>query len=399
AHHGLFSLLLLLSYVSVLAHAVSLPSHYTSISRDEHMRPSNLWRAGRSVVVLDQKGRLGGHVETYIDVKGAPHNVGVTVYYNNTINNAYFLHCSAVFLDLATGKTVPRGFVYPCDASLCGHTSTLHIHISPSRTKTSRTRCRASCWIPSRSSTDSRRTSGTCGAADLPRHPRRYLQRRCRVPGPGDVFLNSTILDVDRSGACFGVQETAGSGICVLSTSPSLSSSANVTTLIKARKLLVAIPPSLRTLTAAHLDLDAHERFLFAKLHAPTTTSAPTHPTNLLTLPGAFSYSPLPAGRFTSWFGTFEDHGFLDDDVEALIRGEIRRMVAHGTAAGNPNDVTFEFLKIHAPFRLNSDLYALEGRRNTFWTGAAWSEQDSSQIWWWSELSLLPKMEAALRAR
>jgi hypothetical protein len=241
------------------------------------------------------------------------------------------------------------------------------------------------------------------------------------------VFLNSTILDVDRSGACFGVQETAGSGICVLSTSSSLSSSANVTMLIKARKLLVAIPPSLRTLTATHLDLDAHERFLFAKLHSFTygvtvfsypglnSTSIYNNigahtPYNLLTLPGAFSYSPLPAGRFTSWFGTFEDHGFLNDDIEALIRGEIRCMVAHGTAAGNPNDVTFEFLKIHAPFCLTpsahnvangayKDLYELEGRRNTFWTGAAWSEQDSSQIWWWSELSLLPKMEAALRAR
>jgi hypothetical protein len=113
-----------------------------------------------------------------------------------------------------------------------------------------------------------------------------------------------------------------------------------VTTLIKARKLLIAIPPSLRTLTAAHLDLDAHERFLFAKLHGltygVTVFSYPginsnntynnigTHtPYNLLTLPGAFSYSPLPVGRFVSGFGTLEDHGFLDDDVEALIRGEI----------------------------------------------------------------------------
>ncbi|KAJ7715004.1 hypothetical protein B0H14DRAFT_2320576, partial [Mycena olivaceomarginata] len=43
----------------------------------------------QSVVVLDQKGWLGRHVETYIDANGAPHNVGVTLY-NNTINNAYF---------------------------------------------------------------------------------------------------------------------------------------------------------------------------------------------------------------------------------------------------------------------------------------------------------------------
>jgi monoamine oxidase len=123
------SLLLLLSYVSVLAHAVSLPSHYTTISRDVVVLGGGssgtyaaikLVARGRSVVVLDQKDRLGGHVETYIDANGAPHNLGAIFYYNNTINNTYFslLGVAAgpvalpptggVFLDLATGKTVPR---------------------------------------------------------------------------------------------------------------------------------------------------------------------------------------------------------------------------------------------------------------------------------------------------
>jgi phytoene dehydrogenase-like protein len=122
------SLLLLLSYVSVLAHAVSLPSHYTTICRDVVVLGGGssgtyaavrLVACGRSVVVLDQKGRLGGPVETDIDANGAPNNVGVTLY-NNTINNAYFsllgvpmgpvalLPTGSVFLDLAPGKTVPR---------------------------------------------------------------------------------------------------------------------------------------------------------------------------------------------------------------------------------------------------------------------------------------------------
>jgi hypothetical protein len=73
--------------------------------------------------------------------------------------------------------------------------------------------------------------------------------------------------------------------------------------------------------------------------------------------------------------------------------------------------VTFEYLKIHAPFRLTpsahdvangayKDLYALEGRRNTFWTGATWSEHCRiARRFGGGALSLLPKMEAALRAR
>ncbi|KAJ7513140.1 hypothetical protein B0H11DRAFT_1898376 [Mycena galericulata] len=118
----------------------------------------------------------------------------------------------------------------------------------------------------------------------------------------------------------------------------------------------------------------------------------------LLALPGAFEFVPLPEGRFAAWFDALEEE-WTPARVEALIADEVARM--------GGGDVKFDFLKIHAPFRLGAaprdvaggfyrELYALEGRRNTFWTGAAWAEQDSSQIWWWSDVSLLPKMEAAL---
>ncbi|KAJ7872512.1 hypothetical protein B0H14DRAFT_2721910 [Mycena olivaceomarginata] len=401
------SLLLLLSYVSVLAHAVSLPSHYTTISRDVVVLGGGssgtyaavkLVARGRSVVVLDQKDRLGGHVETYIDANGAPHNLGAIFYYNNTINNACFSllgvatgpvalpPTGGVFLDLATGKTVPRfdpvsqvdSFI-PAMLAYTAYVNTTYPYLTlsyenlpyllPSELLEPFTVFEArhnftamlqffngiaqnigNLWeLPTYHGIHAVSPKlvdaflkGFINAAsgdnqDIYNAAAAYL-------GPQNVFLNSTILDVDRSGACFGVQEAAVSGVCVLSTSPSLSSSANVTTLIKARKLLVAIPPSLRMLTATHLDLDVHERFLFAKLHGvtygvtvfsyPGLNSSNTYnnigthtPYNLLTLPGAFSYSPLPAGRFSSWFDTLEDHGFLDDDVEALIQGEITCMV------------------------------------------------------------------------
>ncbi|KAJ6571943.1 hypothetical protein B0H19DRAFT_672683 [Mycena capillaripes] len=482
------SLLLILSYTSLLAHAaVSLPSHYTTISRDVVVigggssgtyAAVNLHARGRSVAILEQKGRLGGHVETYHDNAGVPHNLGVVVYYNNTINNAYFsllgvptapLSVSAtgnIYLDFATGKTVPNfnaaaqidsffpamlaygayinatypyltlsyeNLTYPLPAELlepftvfaARHNFTAFLQFFNKNAQNI-----GNLWeLPTYQGIHAFDTklidavlTGLIHAAsgdnqDIYNAAAAYL-------GPQNVFLNSTILDVDRSGACFGLtaKEHEASGVCILSTSP--SSSGNVTLLTKARKLLVAIPPSLPSLAAAHLDLDAHEHALFAKLHGftygVTVFSHPglnssdfyanigTHtPDNLLTLPGAFEYSPLPDGRFASYFGALEESGFLDADVEALVRGEIARMVKHGTVAGDPNDVTFDFLKIHAPFRLSpsahdvasgvyKELYALEGRRNTFWTGAAWTEQDSSQIWWWSELSLLPKMEAAL---
>ncbi|KAJ7289683.1 hypothetical protein C8J57DRAFT_1046095 [Mycena rebaudengoi] len=474
-----YSLLPFLSaflFAHAAAVAASLLPDYTTISRDVVVigggssgtyAAVNFLARGRSVAVIEQQGRLGGHVETYHDpATGAPFNVGVTIYYNNTFNNAYFsllgvpmapvpfgAAADNVFLDLATGKTVPgfdvqaqvnsflpakmaytayvnatypyltlsyENLTYPVPEELLepftvfaarhNFTSMLHFYENFAQNI-------GNLWqLPTYRAIHAfdpklveALDKGFINAAsgdnqDIYSAATAYL-------GVQNVFLNSTVLDIDRSGR----------GVCVLSTSSALSGTE--TTLIKARKLLVAIPPSLSSLASAHMDLDAHERAVFSKLHGLTYgvtvfahpglntsvyTNIGTHtPDNLLSLPGAFMYMPLPNGRFSAWFGALEESGWTDADVEALIRGEIDRMIVHGNAAGDPANVTFDFLKIHAPFRLAAaphdvangfykELYALEGRHNTFWTGAAWAEQDSSQIWWWSELSLLPKMEAAL---
>ncbi|KAJ7715003.1 hypothetical protein B0H14DRAFT_2482333 [Mycena olivaceomarginata] len=292
------------------------------------------------------------------------------------------LPTGSVFLDLAPGKTVPRfdpvsqvdSFI-PAMLAYAAYVNTTYPYLTlsyenlpyplPSEL--------LEAWSPSRSlrrgtisppccssSTESRRTLGTCG--------RCRLTMASTLLTPNSSMRSSRVLLTLRRAtsriSTTPLPRTWARRMCS-STAPSLTLTApahaleykkpqsasyppshryhrqqNVTTLIKAHKLLIAIPPSLRTLTAAHLDLDAHERFLFAKLHGltygVTVFSYPglnsnntynnigTHtPYNLLTLPGAFSYSPLPVGRFVSGFGTLEDHGFLDDDVEALIRGEI----------------------------------------------------------------------------
>ena len=61
----------------------------------------------------------------------------------------------------------------------------------------------------------------------------------------------------------------------------------------------------------------------------------------------------------------------------------------------------------HAPYFLQvsadeikkgfySKLYALQGQRNTYWTGAAWRVQDSSEIWKYTDTQVLPKLLAGL---
>ncbi|KAJ7511222.1 hypothetical protein B0H11DRAFT_1845062, partial [Mycena galericulata] len=469
---------LLLPSLFLLVHAAtSLPKNYTTISRDVVVigggssgtyAAVNLLARGRSVAVLEQQGRLGGHVETYHDpATDVPHNLGVIVYYNNTINNAYFSLLGVptepivetaggnIYLDFATGKPVPgfdpetqvdaflpallaynsyisetypyltlsyENLTYPVPDELlepftvfaARHNFTAMLQFYDSNAQNI-----GNLWqLPTYHGIHAFDPKviqfllqGFINAAsgdnqDIYTAAAAYL-------GSENVFLNSTILGVDRSGACFG---EAVAAVCVLSTAPASSGTGNTTTLTKARKLLVAIPPSLSSLASAKLDLDAHERSLFATFYgftygvtvfsAPRLNNSETYnnigtqtPDNLLSLPGAFGFSPLPEGRFAAWFGALEEEGWTPACVEALIADEVARM--HG------GDIEFDFLKIHVPFRLGAaprdvasgfygELYALEGRKNTFWTGAAWAEQDSSQIWWWSDVSLLPKMEAAL---
>ncbi|KAJ7609394.1 hypothetical protein FB45DRAFT_1038837 [Roridomyces roridus] len=101
-----------------------------------------------------------------------------------------------------------------------------------------------------------------------------------RFLGSQNMFLNSTITGVDRSGSCFH------------------------------RKLLVSIPTALDSLASASIDLDAHERAVFshftgftygvAVVEAPhldgntTYNNIGTHtPDNLLSLPSAFAITPI----------------------------------------------------------------------------------------------------------
>jgi len=42
------------------------------------------------------------------------------------------------------------------------------------------------------------------------------------------------------------------------------------------------------------------------------------------------------------------------------------------------------------------DLYALQSKRNTFWTGAAWRAHDSSSSWAYTSRSVLPALVASL---
>lgn len=196
--------------------------------------------------------------------------------------------------------------------------------------------------------------------------------------------------------------------------------------LVKAKKLVLAIPPIKEYLEDIGLDLTQEEADLFCKFKgflygsavfeysgigtSTAYTNIGTHtPSNLLKLPGSYTIGPLvgkvPTNKISSYFGGL-DPSMTKKEVKLLIENELGNLakagnIGHGKAH-------FKFYSDHAPYHIHvsandvkqgfyKKLYALEGKTNTFWTGAAFVDNDSTLIWTWTEAYLLPLISQAMK--
>jgi hypothetical protein len=200
--------------------------------------------------------------------------------------------------------------------------------------------------------------------------------------------------------------------------------------LIKARKLVLAIPPVPENLTP-FLDLSAHELSLFRQLNGSCywnsivrnaglpasfqyTNIDPANPLDLPAVPGLYAVvaTPFP-GVVAAYYGA---PGELEGEV---VKGEILegikrlRGAGGGGGAGGEGDeqeqVEPEIVEFnpHNPYHLTvsaeairggfyAELEALQGQRNTWYTGAAWNKPATSAIWNFTEYQLLPRILADL---
>jgi hypothetical protein len=186
---------------------------------------------------------------------------------------------------------------------------------------------------------------------------------------------------------------------------------------VKAKKLLIAIPQKLDNLY--RFALDSREAKLFGEFVNTgyytclmKNTGLPANftsysvsadlPYNLPQLPGVYSIFPTAIqGVFDIKYGS--PKGLPDDFVQQEILTYVKELQENGLAekvAGEPEFVKF---KSHTPFELTvardeiargfyKDLYALQGHRNTWYTGAAFHTQDSSMLWNFTESYVLPDL-------
>ena len=228
------------------------------------------------------------------------------------------------------------------------------------------------------------------------------LYRKALTELGQNVLLNSHVITTDRSGP---------DGVKVLVQTPTGRK------LILAKKLIITIPPKLDNLVG--FDLSRNETSLFAQFintgyytalirntsippHISLTNTAPETPYNLPPLPGLYSISETRVpGLYYAFVGS-ETPALSDGQVKSLITDSVLRLRAAGTL--NTTAPKFAAYEDHAPFELRVSreaiaggfykrLYALQGQRHTWYTGAAFHVHDSSLLWQFTE-GLLPAILA-----
>ncbi|KAK0108214.1 hypothetical protein ONS95_003034 [Cadophora gregata] len=398
---------------------------------------------GKSVVVIEQKGRLGGHTETYTDpMSGLKRDIGVEVWHDLPLVKEYFarLNVSLVrrpltssnteFFDFETGNIassnvaanlsaglaaygtqcakypyLEKGFDLPypvpsdlllpwgqfvkkyCLESMVG----FHYRFAQGMGDTL---AQSTLYVMKNFGLDILKNL-QLGFLTTELNDNSLLYEHATEALNGNLLLNSKIVKIDRSGQ--------GGIRIVASTKDGL-------TQLTCKKLIMAIPPKLENLSG--WDLAPIERELFVQFTntgyytgllrntgIPNNVSlvnvSPKTEYNQMILPGIYSLTEtnIP-GLVGVTFGSAQ--ALPDHDVKRKILSDVRRLNYPGKGPSKPEFVVFSR---HAPFELTvsttaiargfyKSLSDLQGQQNTWYTGAAFHTQDSSLIWEFTEALL-----------
>ncbi|RYP85479.1 hypothetical protein DL770_005037 [Monosporascus sp. CRB-9-2] len=122
---------------------------------------------------------------------------------------------------------------------------------------------------------------------------------------------------------------------------------------------------------------------------------------NLPPLPGPLTITPSPIDGMTDVKYGSGFHEISAEEAQAAIIEDLAALTtAINSTPAEPQFVTF---KAHTPFQpmvSNEDisdcfykrLWGLQGRRQTYFTGAAWQSQDSALLWNFTEHRILPML-------
>ncbi|KAI4863875.1 FAD/NAD(P)-binding domain-containing protein [Hypoxylon rubiginosum] len=320
----------------------------------------------KTVAIVEKKDFLGGHAETYVDP-----NTGYTIDIG-VIN-------TSEYVDFSTGKTLN----YTPPSSEAFDTALSFVAKYNLSDMVPQTFITNQGYVPILNISmlymikylnSDQINSFVQGFLTTSHHNTQELYQKVTAFLGSDVLLNSTVLSMNRSG---------NGPVQVLVQTPAGRK------LIIAKKLVSTPPPRLASLGG--YDLSEDETALFSQLSANGYYTGILNNTGFTGLTQVYYGSPavLP-----------------EEDVKADILATVKRIQeARGISTENTPD--WLAFSSHVPFNLmvSNDairdgflkkLFALQGRRHTFYNGAAWHTQDSSVLWRFTEDYVLPIILASL---
>jgi Flavin containing amine oxidoreductase len=405
---------------------------------------------GKSVAVVESKDHLGGHVNTYRDpATGLTTDFGVMEFHDLPLVRDYFgrfgvplVHASqqstgtTAFADFRTGQAI-AGYTPPIPTALGTYFEILQKYPYI-----------ATGWdLPDPVPAELLQPFGDFVAANnlgsivqlvfeygqgffngLLGLPTVYILKYFGLGVVGSILSDSFLTTPDHDNIRLYQQATAFLGDDVLLSSTVVAAGRGAEgvalltdtpqglAVIKARKLVITIPPLPGALAPFGLDGTEfplfsrfqHANYYAALLSLPGVSDSLTvqnigadTPYNLPPLPAIYAIMPsgIPS-LFGAWLGTPQP--FSDAAARTNIVAAIGRLQAAGTlpatqprfvdyASHTPCELTVSASDIAGGFYRS--LFSLQGHRSTFWNGAAFHIHDSSLLWQFTE-SLLPQIAA-----
>lgn len=394
-----------------------------------------LRKMGRSVAVVEREPLLGGHTNTYLDpVSGQHIDYGVLIWQNTPEAREFLAHfnisttvvqfrrSNSTRVDLRTGQIVPPPQGNVTDAMMRYAMQLLQYPYLEEG------------WnLPDPVPEDLLLPFGDFvekyglaaavetltlyaqGLKDWLQCPTTYIMKQFSL-GVALGAQNGFLASVDgNNGALYeAAQKELGNDALLSSTVVSMERPADrlhrilVRTptgyqLIRAKKTIITTPPKVENLV--NFDLDDTERGVFGQFENAfyyTTVvrvaglpagldiinRAADTPYNIPHLPGVYAMLPSRVPDiYTIFYGGGEAK--TEDEVKKSIRDGVMML---REAQFTPSEPEILAISNHSPFALfvsadqiakgfYRDLYALQGQRNTYYTGAAFHTHDSAAVW------------------